>query len=185
MTIPDFVDNYYLPPGEHSCTFKEMEQRFAQADDVTVRQKVWKSLVHVLRRINELGLKPDTLLVDGSFVTGRKQPGDIDAAVLIPPDRFKKALQEADKHDKLAIQIFIRAWKGDSNAEILLRSLFGAHIFIAADEAGLQPWSLFFRTGYPEPGLKPPDPQRDPPDVRTPKEKGILRIDMVGVNIDA
>lgn len=172
MPIPEFTDDYHLPPGEHVCTFNEVRARFGCAGQQ--RQKVWNAFARCYDRIQELRLNPELVLLDGSFVTGRPDPHDVDAALLLSMEDVRKALEVADDEDKEAIRLFANISPGMSS-EGLIRCLFGAHMIFAFDEGMLATWSLFFRMGV-NGRLRDPDPDRDPPWVRRPAEKGILRV---------
>ncbi|QQE74004.1 hypothetical protein KDJ56_19390 [Brevibacillus composti] len=170
--IPDFIDGYHLPPGEHECSFDEIEQRFVNNPQ---RQKVWSDYKRLYDRLSSLGLNPKSVLIDGSFVTGREQPGDVDFGALFPPSVVKQALSNVqDSHDKEAIMMF-----NNPNNQIVIRNLFGAHMLVAPNEFGLRQISKLFRTGGDQFGkLRDRDPKRDPDWVIIPKEKGILRVNL-------
>ena len=106
MPIPKFIDGYHLPPGEHVCTFEEIKARFGTGCEQ--RQKVWNAFARCYDRIEELRLNPKVVLVDGSFVTGREYPNDVDAAILLRIEEIAEALEVADHEDKKAILLFAR-----------------------------------------------------------------------------
>ncbi|MFB5762701.1 DUF6932 family protein [Paenibacillus medicaginis] len=172
--IPDFIDEYHLPPGEHICSFEEVEERFLNTDS---RKKVWSDFNGLYDRLCTLGIKPKSIVVDGSFVTGRKDPGDVDFGALFLPSVVKAALTNIqDKYDKDAVQILTTPTQQNQS---LIRTLFGTHMLVAPNEHGLRQISKLFRTGGEQFGkLRPPDPKRDPDWVTIPKEKGILRVNL-------
>jgi hypothetical protein len=79
MMIPDFRDDGYLPEGVHPATEAELTFRFGTSSPRRRR------LVLRLRRWIELSRQSGAirLLVDGSFVTAKESPNDIDAVVLL------------------------------------------------------------------------------------------------------
>jgi hypothetical protein len=172
MPIPDFVDNYYLPPGEHICTMEETFERFGNINDT--RKKVWECFLNFLRRFTHLGINPTIILINGSFVTGRQQPDDVDAVFLIPPDVLNTALRNTNTHDKNAIFLLVNP-NHDPQIRDILRDAMGTHGFVTFDQPALDSWSQFFRCGDAN-GLKEPNPERDPSWVKKPAEKGILKI---------
>ncbi|MNC71351.1 hypothetical protein D3C75_1222580 [compost metagenome] len=87
--IPDFSDKYHLPPGEHICSLEEIEQRFLNTDS---RKKVWSDFNRLYDRLCTLGIKPKSMVIDGSFVTDRKEPGVVDFGALFLPGVVKEAL---------------------------------------------------------------------------------------------
>lgn len=170
MTIPNFDGQYYLPPGEHSCTLSEVEERFGKLNEQ--RKKVWQSFMRMLDRKRELGLIPEEIIINGSFCTQRECPGDVDAAILVRPEVALSAYDNGDEHEKRAIQLMIQAVSpGGEGAQRILRDLFGAHILLADSEQSLSNWAAFFKQ------TKDPDPSKDPAWVTKPAEKGILRVD--------
>ncbi|CAM4371962.1 MULTISPECIES: DUF6932 family protein [Bacillus] len=167
MTIPNFFDDYHLPPGEHICTMEEISTHFVSNE---VRTRRWEDFVQMLKRICNLKLIPEEVLINGSFVTGRQEPGDVDFAVLIPPDTVRAALKAEDEHDVEGVRLFV-----NPNNQVALRNLFGAHLLIADTKENLSLWSSLFRKGqYGK--LREPDYNKDPEWVTRPDEKGILKV---------
>jgi hypothetical protein len=80
--IPDFRDDGYLPEGLHVATEAEVTFRFGSG---TPRRR---RLILRLRRWLELSRLTGAhrFLVDGSFVTAKEEPNDIDAVVLLADD---------------------------------------------------------------------------------------------------
>ncbi|MEU6515134.1 hypothetical protein [Streptomyces sp. NPDC046978] len=73
-------DTGYLPEGEHEADWKEVVDRFG----VTFgRKNLLMNLEHVLRGLRGLGVQ--TALLDGSFVTNKQRPRDIEV-IYFPPD---------------------------------------------------------------------------------------------------
>jgi len=80
--IPDFRDDGYLPEGLHVGTEAEVTFRFGGSSPRRRR------LVVRLRRWVELSrlTGASRFLVDGSFVTAKDEPNDIDAVVVLADD---------------------------------------------------------------------------------------------------
>ncbi|MDQ0046050.1 hypothetical protein J2T18_000322 [Paenibacillus polymyxa] len=175
MSIPDFFDNYHLPDGVHECTIEEIEQRFLFSQK---RRELWKLFKQMLNRLIGLGLQPSAILIDGSFVTGRSEPGDVDFAALIKPETVMEAMQTIDDHDKGAIMLFM-----SPENQVPLRNLFGAHLLLADNEDSLSSWADFFRTGGVNGRLRERDKERDPDWVIIPSAKGILKVYLDGGEI--
>lgn len=167
MPIPDFVDGYHLPPGEHDCTLNEIEQILLTSER---RKKVWKAFLTVIDRLSDLQIKPDYIYINGSFVTGRNEPGDVDFAALIKSGPMSRALRDADEHDKAAIKDFCNVNKMEE-----IRNYFGAHLIVAKDNTDMNNWAQFFKYGKGG-SLREPDPSKDPSWVKKPKQKGILKV---------
>lgn len=80
--IPDFRTDGYLPEGLFFASEAEVTFRFGTSN------RYRRRLVLRVRRWIELAreVKALRLLVDGSFVTAKSAPNDVDAVVLLPSD---------------------------------------------------------------------------------------------------
>jgi hypothetical protein len=79
--IPEFDGEGYLPPGLHLATLKEISARFGRESElrrVQVESLLW--MVDLARRAGIL-----RIVVNGSFVTDKLEPNDIDCVLLIGP----------------------------------------------------------------------------------------------------
>jgi hypothetical protein len=90
MAIPDLNEHGLLPCAIHDCTLEEMAERFGQNRWVDNKMRECRSrrfthLRHYFTEFRRVGL-PGSLLVDGSFVTDKAEPADIDLAVVLPPN---------------------------------------------------------------------------------------------------
>jgi hypothetical protein len=81
-TIPKFRTDGYLPEGLYVAIEAEVIFRFGS---LTPRRR---RLALRLRRWMELArlVGGRRLLIDGSFITAKAEPQDIDAVILLPPD---------------------------------------------------------------------------------------------------
>lgn len=80
--IPDFRDDGYLPNGLHLATEAEVTFRFG----TSTKQR--RRLALRLRHWIELSrsVAANRLFVDGSFVTAKPEPNDVDAVVWLADD---------------------------------------------------------------------------------------------------
>jgi len=124
-TIPAFRSDGYLPEGLYLASEAEVTFRFGASSPrrrrLALRLRRWIELVR------QIGGK--RLLVDGSFVTAKQEPNDIDAVVLLPPD-FERQIEQ-----------------GTESALELERMLLSRHpeeIFAAEDQADWNDWVQFF-----------------------------------------
>ena len=131
-TIPAFRSDGYLPPGVHVCTEAEATSRFGVASHRRRR------LITRVRRWCELGraIGARRLLLDGSFVTAKDEPEDVDAVMLLPAD-------------------FARQVELNVEAALELEEMFltrqPEEIFAAEDQADWRDWCEFFsRTREPD-----------------------------------
>lgn len=74
MPIPDLNQNGELPPGEHSATIDEVATAFGTASER--RGLLTAGLVRVATMFKDAGVQ--FLLIDGSYVTEKENPEDID-----------------------------------------------------------------------------------------------------------
>jgi hypothetical protein len=88
MAIPALNEHSLLPTDIHDCTLEEMVEPFGQNRWVDnklreCRSRLFFRLCDYLNEFRRTGL-PGWLLIDGSFVTGKPKPGDIDLVVVLP-----------------------------------------------------------------------------------------------------
>jgi hypothetical protein len=87
--VPQFRDDGYLPEGLYLASEAEVTFRFGTSSRrrrrLALRLRRWIELARLIggRR----------LLVDGSFVTRRDEPNDIDAVILLPID-FQRQIED-------------------------------------------------------------------------------------------
>lgn len=98
MPIPNLDEEGLLPVGIHECTFPELETAFGHDPWVQDPQSESRREVLSPRRSSlcarlqvyfeelcHLGIDAE-VLVDGSFVTAKPEPNDIDLIVVLPAD---------------------------------------------------------------------------------------------------
>jgi hypothetical protein len=124
-TIPPFRPDGYLPEGVYVCSEAEVIFRFGSSN----RRR--RRLVLRLRRWLELGRQvgAQRLLVDGSFVTAKEEPHDIDSAIFLPVD----FLQQLEREFAPALEL-----------EEMLLTRRPEELFAAEDETDWQEWVAFF-----------------------------------------
>lgn len=81
MAIPEFTEIGLLPSGVHTCTLDELQDRF-DGGFASHRYKLFLRLRAYLQRVKGTGLAA-WVAVDGSFVTTKEAPGDIDLVVVL------------------------------------------------------------------------------------------------------
>jgi len=72
--IPEFTEKGYLPEGYHKITLKEFKDKFSKNKK---RQSIMKAYEKHLKEILNTKIATDHW-VNGSFVTDKKEPNDID-----------------------------------------------------------------------------------------------------------
>lgn len=133
--IPAFRTDGYLPEGLHMATMAEVTFRFGS----TNRQR--RRLVMRLRRWIELAtaIKALRLFVDGSFVTSKSIPNDVDAVIWLPSE-FR---QQLDNDVDQAVEL-----------EEMLLTRQPQEIFAAEDESDWNEWLEFFSRTREEDGRR-------------------------------
>ncbi len=85
MSIPELNADGFLPPGIHDCSLKEIGSRFGVFCRSNRRIKLCRQLEGFVEALSSTGFAT-ALLVDGSFVTAKEEPGDIDLVIVLRRD---------------------------------------------------------------------------------------------------
>lgn len=90
--IPSCNDDGYLPPGIHRATLEEIAARFGQESELRRAQ------MESLRWLVELAWRAGVqrIIVNGSFVTDKLEPNDVDCVLLIGPEFPRDAVAEGE-----------------------------------------------------------------------------------------
>jgi len=92
MPIPALTADGLLPVGVFDCTLAEVQTRFGSFQESDARPKLFGKLEELMTTMQRCGLF-EQLVLDGSFVTGKPSPNDIDlVAVLRPGHDFERDL---------------------------------------------------------------------------------------------
>jgi hypothetical protein len=123
--IPPFRSDGYLPEGLHRATEAEVTFRFgsssARRRRLAIRVRRWIDLSRQVRARR--------LFLDGSFVTNKVDPDDVDAVILLPADYQ----QQIRTGTEAAIEL-----------EEMLLTRRPEELFAAEDEVDWQEWLEFF-----------------------------------------
>jgi hypothetical protein len=82
MPIPDFTSEGILPEGIHECSLGEIAERFGQFQRTDARCRLFERLETFVREAMASGLVA-AIIVDGSFVTAKDAPNDIDLILIL------------------------------------------------------------------------------------------------------
>ncbi|MBI3245015.1 MAG: hypothetical protein HYZ50_00735 [Deltaproteobacteria bacterium] len=125
LPLPPFRLDGYLPEGVYVCSEAEALFRFGSSS----RRR--RRLVLRLRRWLELGRQVGAhrLLVDGSFVTAKAEPHDIDSVIFLPEDFIRQLEREFAPALELKEMLLTRRPE---------------ELFAAEDETDWQEWVAFF-----------------------------------------
>jgi hypothetical protein len=80
--IPDFTAGGCLPPGVHSASRKEFEDRFVVFDVSDRRFRLYAQLGRMLDEAGNSGIVKRIVVV-GSFVTAQPEPNDFDCILVL------------------------------------------------------------------------------------------------------
>jgi len=92
MMIPALNERGYLPPGIHPATLNEIDVRFGRESEV--RRAQMESLTWLVELARRSGVR--RIVVNGSFVTDKLEPNDVDCVLLIGPNFPVDRTAEAD-----------------------------------------------------------------------------------------
>jgi hypothetical protein len=90
--LPDCNDDGYLPPGIHRAALEEIATRFGEGSELRQTQ------IESLRWLVDLAWRAGVqrIVVNGSFVTDKLEPNDVDCVLLIGSDFPHDADAEAE-----------------------------------------------------------------------------------------
>ncbi len=123
--IPNFCDGGFLPEGLHVATDADITFRFGTSSKhrrrLALRLRRWVELARAV------GAK--RLFIDGSFVTSKDDPNDVDAVVWLPID-FSERVARGDLE---AVEL-----------ETMLLTRRPEELFAAEDRRDWDDWLEFF-----------------------------------------
>ena|SRR6266404_2885955 len=111
--LPPFDNVGNLPPGIHPCSVAELVARFGRGSEE--RAAEINELVHFIEAAKTAGVR--RLMVNGSFVTSKVSPNDVDVVFLPGPDYPRQGPRLDD--DELVwpfLQIIVAADDADFEA---------------------------------------------------------------------
>lgn len=151
--IPD-LDNGVLPEGVHSCSIEEVEQvfgRFARSD---CRQRLTQTLRRYIEDVRKARIAV-AVVVDGSYITAKPEPNDIDLVLALRPD--------------IDMSAELRPMEYNVQSERMVRRLYGFDVLPAIDGSlAYKEWVEFFS-----------QVRRDDPEQTTHRtHKGLLRVEL-------
>ena len=140
MPIPPFDRSGLLPPGMHDCTLDEMRSSFGSFHSSDRRPSLFTRLEQFVAEAQSSGIVR-SLVVDGSFVTAKPAPNDIDLILVVGP-----------KHDFTA-DLTPAAYNVLSKQRVRWRYAFD--ILVARDGSiEYRRWTEFFQQVRLDPGRK-------------------------------
>lgn len=82
--LPPFNQHGLLPEGIHDCSFEEAEARFGSFQQSERRPQLWAKFREFFGEAKATSLVAAVLL-NGSFVTAKPDPNDIDLILVVAP----------------------------------------------------------------------------------------------------
>jgi hypothetical protein len=82
MPIPPLNNDGLLPPGVHDSTLDELRERFGQFQTTDRRYRLYEQFERYVKELQGTG-SIMAIIVDGSFVTSRSDPNDIDLILIL------------------------------------------------------------------------------------------------------
>ncbi|MBS1806823.1 MAG: hypothetical protein JST84_01365 [Acidobacteria bacterium] len=149
--IPDLQDGV-LPEGIHDCTIDEVAQSFGQFRGTDHRMRLTETLRQYVEAARKAGVA-EAVIIDGSYVTAKEKPGDIDLLLVLKPD--------------FNLQEEIRPLEYNVQSKRMVRRLYGFDVLIAlsGSEAQVKFMEFFSRVKL-----------EDPEQLTSQLRKGLLRI---------
>ncbi|CAM3309475.1 nucleotidyltransferase domain-containing protein [Filibacter tadaridae] len=92
--MQEFMDGGNLFPGIHKYTYEEFEKQFvAEFSTSTTRSEIYKNFKDWLKLLIDV-LPPSYIWLDGSYLTDKTNPNDIDLVVFYKPEDIVDLGQE-------------------------------------------------------------------------------------------
>ena len=85
MPIPPLTTDGTLPPGVHESTLEETRARFGAFQESDRRPRLFERFAELFAEVERSG-RFSAIVVDGSFVTAKSAPEDIDVIIALRAD---------------------------------------------------------------------------------------------------
>lgn len=82
MPIPEFDEYGLLPSGLYDCSLFEIQDRFGRFQNTDQRPILIRKLQEYIEELQNTNLV-STVVIDGSFVTAKSDPNDIDIILVL------------------------------------------------------------------------------------------------------
>jgi hypothetical protein len=90
MPIPNLNEQGLLPPGIYDCSLEEIGERFGTFQSTDRRSRLYERLQEYLAQVRSANLAI-AVIVNGSFVTSKADPNDIDLILVLSSSRDLRA----------------------------------------------------------------------------------------------
>lgn len=106
------TDNGVLPPGIHEASLEDIRTAFGQFQATDRRPRLFEKLKRLVAQLKPLGFVRH-LIVNGSFVTSKSGPEDIDLIFAINPEILQKPEWTPEEYNALSSRRLRRQYKFD------------------------------------------------------------------------
>jgi len=127
LSIPALNEDGFLPDGIFECTIDEISERFGSFQRTDKRPNLFKGLLSYYNELKSANIGKH-LIVNGSFVTTKDEPNDIDVLLILKDDvelsgdlpPFKKNTMSRKYINKYYQLDFHFGFEGDPSATNIL-----------------------------------------------------------------
>ncbi len=112
MPIPELNQDGFLPEGIHEATLEELRERFGRFQRTDRRPALFTKLTTYVAEVRASGLAV-AVIVDGSFVTAKDEPSDIDLILVLSPDHDDRADLRPFEYNAVAKHVVRRRFRFD------------------------------------------------------------------------
>jgi hypothetical protein len=151
--IPELQDGV-LPEGLYFCTLEEVKMSFGQFSRSDRRPQLTKRLTRYVQDARNSGVV-SAIVIDGSYVTAKDEPGDIDLIVALRPD--------------FDLRVEMRPMEYNIQSKTMVRKLYGFDVLPAVDGSETYQSFLDFFSRVK---------LNDPDQTTSQERKGALRIEL-------
>lgn len=102
----------YLPPGVHDASLDEIKRLFGKFQQSDRRPKLFAKFEELVAQMQDHSFVK-FLLVNGSFISGKPDPEDIDLVVAIDPEVLNKEEWSPSEYNALSSRRLRRTYKFD------------------------------------------------------------------------
>src|SRR5438309_11440037 len=119
--VPELIDGV-LPEGVHDCTMEEVDARFGRFQRSDRRIRLTERLRAYIKEARSTGMAA-AVIVDGSYISGKDEPSDIDLILVLRPD-FNPAVP-------------LRPFEYNIQSKRRVKEQYRFDLFVAADQTPL------------------------------------------------
>jgi hypothetical protein len=112
MPIPEMDQAGFLPEGVHEATIEEVRERFGRFQRTDRRPVLFAKLALFLAEVRASGLV-EAVILDGSFVTPKDEPSDIDLILVLRPDHDDRAELRPFEYNAISRRMVRRRFRFD------------------------------------------------------------------------